>query len=121
MIERIGQIAIRVHDTTRATTFYRDVLGLTYLFSDPPLAFFDCAGTRLMLSPAENPEHDHPASTLYFTVTDLNATYLAFQQKDVVFVDAPHQIADLGTHTLWMCFFNDSEGNLLALMSEVLK
>ncbi len=121
MIERIGQIAIRVHDTARATNFYRDVLELPYLFSAPPLAFFDCAGIRLMLSPAETPEHDHPSSILYFKVSDLNETHLAYQQKGVMFVDAPHQIADLGSHTLWMCFFKDSEDNLLALMSEIAK
>jgi methylmalonyl-CoA/ethylmalonyl-CoA epimerase len=74
-----------------------------------------------MLSPAENPEQDHASSVLYFTVSDLNATYQAYQQKGVTFVDSPHQIADLGSHTLWMCFFKDSEGNLLALMSEVPK
>ena len=121
MIERIGQIAIRVEDTARATAFYRDALGLAFLFSAPPLAFFDCAGVRLMLSPAENPEEDHAASPLYFTVSDLETTYQAYLQRGVEFVDTPHQIADLGSHTLWMCFFKDSEGNLLALMSEVPK
>ena len=66
---RIHQIAMRIHDIDRAVTFYRDALGLPFLFAAPPsLAFFDCGGVRLMLSPP-SPGHDHPGSVLYFAVT----------------------------------------------------
>ncbi len=74
-ITNIGQIAINVHDLERATAFYRDVLGLPLLFTVPNLAFFDCAGVRLMLSRAETPEFDHASSILYFRVPDLDAAY----------------------------------------------
>jgi methylmalonyl-CoA/ethylmalonyl-CoA epimerase len=54
---RIGQIAIPVGDLDRAVQFYGDVLGLRLLFRVPPaLAFFDCGGVRLMLSPPEGPD-----------------------------------------------------------------
>lgn len=47
----IGQIAITVGDVTKATAFYRDVLGLKFLFSaGPNLAFFSAGHVRLMLS-----------------------------------------------------------------------
>jgi len=63
-LAQIGQIAIAMKDLPRAVAFYRDVLGLPFLFEAPPkLAFFDCAGVRLMLSEPEKPEFDHPAST----------------------------------------------------------
>src|SRR6202795_4900276 len=72
-LTRIGQIAINAHDVDRATAFYRDVLGLPHLFRAGQLSFFDCGGVRLMLSPPEKPEFDHPASFLYFQVGDLHA------------------------------------------------
>src|SRR4051812_48622938 len=49
----IGQVAITVRQLPRAVSFYRDVLGLTFLFEAGQMAFFDCGGTRLMLSPSE--------------------------------------------------------------------
>ena len=72
---RIHQIAMRIHDIDRAVTFYRDALGLPFLFAAPPsLAFFDCGGVRLMLSPP-SPGHDHPGSVLYFAVDDIQAMH----------------------------------------------
>ena len=118
-ISRLGQIAIVVHDVDRATAFYRDVLGLRYLFSAGSLAFFDCGGVRLMLTRPERPEDDHPGSILYFSVPDIARAHARMKTHDVHFVDEPHVIARLPGHDLWMTFFRDTEQNLLALMSEV--
>jgi methylmalonyl-CoA/ethylmalonyl-CoA epimerase len=116
---RIGQIAVNVHDLDRAIGFYREVLGLPFLFRAPRLAFFDCAGLRLMLSTPERQEFDHPASVLYFHVSDLHGSYDALRGRGASFVDTPHLIAKMPDHELWMAFFVDTEGNTLALMSEV--
>ena len=51
-IENIGQIAIRARDLPAAVAFYRDVLGLEYLFEAGTLAFFMCGDVRLMLGVA---------------------------------------------------------------------
>src|SRR3981189_2061846 len=119
-ISRIGQIAINAHDVERAAAFYQDKLGLKLLFKVPPgLAFFDCGGVRLMLSPAEKPEFDHPSSVLYFAVPDIQTAYGKLKDSAVHSEDEPHLIARMPSHDLWMTFFRDSEGNLLALMSEV--
>jgi methylmalonyl-CoA/ethylmalonyl-CoA epimerase len=119
-ITRIGQIAINSKDVERAAAFYQEKLGLTLLFKAPPgLAFFDCGGVRLMLQKPEKPEFDHPSSILYLSVFDINAAYSKLKQGDVHFEDEPHLVARMPTHDLWMTFFRDSEGNLLALMSEV--
>jgi methylmalonyl-CoA/ethylmalonyl-CoA epimerase len=118
-LDRIGQIAINVKDLPRAVQFYRDTLGMRFLFEVPNLAFFDCGGVRLMLGKAEHPEFDHPASVLYYKVPDINAAYETLKRRDVDLIDQPHIIAQLADHTLWMVFFRDSEGNTLALMSEV--
>lgn len=119
-ISRLGQIAINAHDVERAAAFYQDVLGLKLLFkAGPGLAFFDCGGVRLMLTRPEKPEFDHPGSVLYFAVPDIQAAHAGMKGKGVQFEDEPHLIAKLPDHDLWMTFFRDSEGNLLALMSEV--
>jgi methylmalonyl-CoA/ethylmalonyl-CoA epimerase len=118
-ISRLGQVSVNVHNQDRAVSFYRDTLGLPLLFTTGHLSFFNCGGVRLMLSPPEKPEFDHPGSVLYFMVPDIEAAYRQLLAKDVKFEDKPHLIARLPDHELWMAFFRDSEGNLLALMSEV--
>jgi predicted enzyme related to lactoylglutathione lyase len=120
-IQNIGQISINVHDLQRATAFYRDVLGLTLLFTVPNLAFFDCAGVRLMLGSAETPEFDHPSSILYFRVPDLNAAYQRLVELKVQIFAPPRLIAPMPAYDLWMAAFRDSEGNIHQLMSEVLR
>ena len=115
----IGQIAVNAHDIPRAVKFYRDALGMRFLFEAPPkMAFFDCGGVRLMLSLPENADFDHPGSVLYFRVDDIDQTHATLKGRGVNFVDAPHLIARMPDHELWMTFFKDSEGNTLALMAE---
>jgi methylmalonyl-CoA/ethylmalonyl-CoA epimerase len=119
-ITGLGQIAINAKDVERAAAFYQDKLGLKLLFKAPPaLAFFDCGGVRLMLDRAEKPEFDHPSSVLYFSVPDIHAAFGRLKESGVRFEDEPHVIAKMATHDLWMTFFRDTEGNMLALMSEV--
>lgn len=118
-LTQIGQIAINVRDLQRAVAFYRDILGMRFLFQAPGgLAFFDVGGVRLMLGVAEKPEFSHPASILYYKVEDITAAYSTLTTRGVVFIDEPHLIAKLPTHELWMTFFRDSEDNVLALMEE---
>jgi predicted enzyme related to lactoylglutathione lyase len=118
-LARLGQIATRATDLARAVSFYRDTLGVPFLFEAPGLAFFDLEGVRLMLSEPESAEHDHPGSVLYFDVPDIEATHRLLEERGVAFEGPPHLIAKMPDHDLWMAFFRDSEGNLLALMSEV--
>ena len=114
---RIGQIAVVCKDVARATAFYRDTLGLKFLFAaGPSLSFFDCGGVRLMLSTSEQREHDHLSSMLYYFITDIEGTHRALKAKGVSFIDDPHMIAQMPDHQLWLAGFTDSEGNMLALM-----
>ena len=116
----IGQIAVPVKDIGRAVAFYRDSLGMKFLFQAPPaLAFFDCNGLRLMLDVPEDKEFAHPSSIIYFKVDDIQAATKSLKGKGVQFRVEPHVIAKMPDHTLWMAFFFDSEGNTMALMSEV--
>ena len=117
---RIGQIAVVVQDLDRAVAFYRDTLGMRFLFQAPPkLAFFDCGGVRLMLDVPEEEDFKHSASILYYKVDDIQATWATLRDRGVKFRDEPHMVARMPDHELWMTFFRDTEGNTLALMSEV--
>ncbi len=118
-LSQIGQVALRIHDLDRTIQFYRDALGMKFLFSTGTLAFFDCGGVRLMLTIPERPEFDRPGSVLYFKVNDIQAARSTLIDRGVEFVDEPHLIARLPDHELWMTFFKDPSDNLLALMSEV--
>lgn len=119
-ISKLDQVAIRIDDLERAIVFYRDVLNLPHMFTaGDKLAFFDCNGTRLMLSKPEKAEFDHPGSILYFKVPDIHAAYAKLSERNVRIEDAPHLIAKMGKYDLWMMFFRDSENNLLALSSEI--
>ncbi|HSP64302.1 MAG TPA: VOC family protein [Pyrinomonadaceae bacterium] len=119
-LSRIGQIFVNVHDLDRAIAFYREVLGMKFLFQAPPnMAFFDCEGIRLMLGVPDRPDLDHPASIIYYKVDDIERVYEIFKARGVEFVVPPHLVAPMPTYDLWLADFRDSEGNLLALMSEV--
>jgi DNA-binding CsgD family transcriptional regulator/predicted enzyme related to lactoylglutathione lyase len=115
----IGQVSLFVRDVERATRFYGTTLGLAHLFTFGDLAFFDADGTRLYLHRKDDDEW-RPGSVLYFTVADIHATHAALADAGVAFTGAPHLIHthDDGTEE-WMTFFDDGEGNTLALMSAV--
>jgi catechol 2,3-dioxygenase-like lactoylglutathione lyase family enzyme len=119
-LSRIAQVALVVHDVERAAAFYGGALGMKELFRFPPkLAFFDCAGTRLMLSLPEKPEFDRGNSILYFEVPDIQKAHQALLERGVAFEEGPHFIAKLEKTDLWMAFFRDPERNFLAIQSEV--
>jgi methylmalonyl-CoA/ethylmalonyl-CoA epimerase len=118
-LARLGQIALTVKNVEQSMAFYRDRLGMKFLFQAPPgLAFFDCDGIRLMLSAAEKPGESF-SSILYFRVDDIQKACEALGARGVEFEHPPARIAQLETHDLWMAFFRDPDRNVLGLMSEV--
>jgi len=119
-LNEIGQIFVNVRDLDRAIEFYRDTLGMTFLLQAPPnMAFFDCGGIRPMLGIADRPDINHPASIIYYKVEDIDRVYETFKARGVEFIIKPHLVAPMPTYDLWLADFKDSEGNILALMSEV--
>lgn len=119
-LTQIGQIAIPVSDIDRATTYYRDVLGMRFLFQAPPgLTFFDCNGIRLMLDAPAKAQNQNYSSIIYFKVPDLQAAYKVLSARGVIFEEMPHLVAKMPDHDLWMAFFHDPDSNHLALMCEV--
>lgn len=118
-IQRIGQIALVAHDLDRAIAFYRDVLGLPFLFQYGQLAFFDCGGVRLLIETPQDPQYDHPASILYYLVEDIQTSHASLASGGAEVAAEPHLIAKMPDHDLWMSFYKDTEGNTFALMCEV--
>ncbi len=116
-LQGLGQIALTVSDVEASTKFYRDVLSLPFLFAaGPSLAFFDLGSVRLMLTAPENGS-TLQNSVLYYRCSNLDAAYQALVGSAEV-IDAPHLIAKMPDHELWMFFIRDPDGNLIGLMEE---
>src|SRR5690348_18469368 len=79
-LSTIGQHLIPVTDLARATAFYRDTLGMRFLFEVPQrMAFFDCGGIRLMLGVPEPNAEPVGAGMLYYKVDDIQAASRALE------------------------------------------
>ncbi|MDW0113175.1 VOC family protein [Sporosarcina saromensis] len=118
-ITKIGQVSVPVKDLERSVNFYKELLGLELLFQTDSMAFFDCNGLRLLVSLPEKEDFAHASSVFYFHVEHIKEAYEFFKAKGVVFIDEPHMVAKMGQTETWMVFFEDTEGNTHALMSEV--
>ncbi len=120
-LNQIGQLAVTVDDVDAAERFYRDALGLRELYRFGSLVFFDCAGVRLLVEKSNRSPFVPHSSIVYFRVADLGVTAGALEARGVVFSQRPGLVAEMEDHDLWMAFFKDPAGNLLALMQEAPK
>lgn len=119
-LSRIGQVLVPVTHLARATAFYRDTLGMRFLFEVPErMAFFDCGGVRLMLGMPEPNAEPVGAGMLYYKVDDIQSASQALVDRGVTVINGPQLIARMSDHDLWLGEYRDSEGNPFALMSEV--
>jgi methylmalonyl-CoA/ethylmalonyl-CoA epimerase len=114
----IGQIALTVRDLARAKDFYQNTLGMQFLFDAGTMAFFQCGAVRLMIGLSED-KGPVGGTILYFRVPDIQRVHGGLIEKGVLFVQPPHLVARMPDHELWIAIMKDSEGNTLALMSEV--
>jgi methylmalonyl-CoA/ethylmalonyl-CoA epimerase len=116
----VGQVLIPVDDFDSGVAFYRDILGLPFLFAAPPqMAFFSCGAVRLLigaLPPGPKPQR---GSTSYFRVSDIHAVFSSLRDESVRFIAEPHSVHRTPTSELWLAEFADPDGNQLALMSEM--
>ncbi|HEV8239654.1 MAG TPA: VOC family protein [Thermoanaerobaculia bacterium] len=118
-IRGLGQLGVAVQDLEAMTAFYRDVLGLRFLFAAPGMSFFDLGGVRLMLSLPEKGVEDAHGSILYLDVADIAAAHAALLTRGITFDGKPHVVHRYPGGELWMAFFHDPERNMLVLMSDV--
>lgn len=120
-LNQLGQVALPVDDVDAAESFYGPALGLRKLYRFGDLLFFDCAGVRLLVEKASEQPFQPRGSVLYFRVPDIVVAMRELQSRGVQFIDQPHLIAPMEDHDLWMVFFKDPAGNVLALMHEAPK
>ena len=113
----IGQIALTAENLAEATAFYRDVLGMKLLFEVSGMAFFQCGSVRLLLGSAERVTH--PAAIIYYRVDDIQAACDALRDRGAAIEREPRLTHKSEEQELWLAFLRDSEGHMLALMSEV--
>ena len=118
-LANLMQIAMPVLEIERAVAFYRDTLGVRFLFQAGNLAFFDLDGVRLLVEVPEDAAFARHGSVLYFRVPSVEDTHAALLARGVDFVAAPHVVHRDERMELWMAFFNDGEGNVHALAAEV--
>ena len=112
-------IVICARDRARATTFYRDTLGLTLALEDELAAVFKLGEATLRISslPDWTP-HEH--TILGFCVPDVSAVVRALMGKGVTFARYGHVPQDeLGICTLpggiRVAWFKDLDGNVLSV------
>lgn len=120
VLSEIGQIAIVVGDVAKATAFYRDILGLKFLFSaGPNLAFLAAGSVRLMLTIPQGHGEVGKNSILYFKVDDIAAAHATIITRGAKNERSPQLTAKMPEYDLWMGFVQDPDGNVIGLMSEV--
>jgi methylmalonyl-CoA/ethylmalonyl-CoA epimerase len=117
-LDRIGQIAITVSDLARSKNFYLNTLGMKFLFDAGNMAFFQCGEIRLMIGTSDQPS-PRGGTILYFKVPDIQAVHARLVEHGVTFVSAPHPVAKMPDHDLWLAFLLDPDGTMIGLMSEV--
>lgn len=119
-ISGLAQVALNVRDLDASVTFYRDVLGLTFLFSAPPsLAFLQCGPTRVMLNGGAQAPPPAGGPILYYAVADIQAAFAAITAKGAPVKEVPKAIAKVGGREVWLGFTEDPDGHPVGLMSEV--
>src|SRR6516164_8073751 len=109
-LRRIGQIALAVRDVDRAEAFYERTLGIRKLYRYGDLTFFDCSGVRLLIEKAHDPDNLHHGSPIYFACHDIALAVRELEARGVSFNAAPHLVAKMDDHDLWMAFSADPDG-----------
>lgn len=116
----IAQLLVPVSDFEAGVAFYRDTLGIPFLFSAPPqMAFFNCGGVRLLVGVMPEGRQAQRGSAIYFKVTDIHDAFETLAGDGVVFTGKPHLVHKTAESELWLAEFKDPDGNQLALMSEI--
>jgi catechol 2,3-dioxygenase-like lactoylglutathione lyase family enzyme len=118
----IDQIGLTCTNLEEAQSFYADILGLRLAGEVPNvMKFFACDGTNIVLFKKDKPD---PNSCIYFQVPGepglLEQKVALLKSRNVKMESDPHVIArNWNGHDVWMAFFRDPSGNLLALKSDV--
>ena len=107
----VGQLMIPVTDLDDAVAFYRDVLGLKFLFAAPPqMSFWQTGNVRLLVAVPEDGQKANRGSMIYFRVADIHAVHKTLAGRGVKFFTEPHLVHRTPTSELWLTEFRDPTG-----------
>ncbi len=116
----VGQLLIPIDHFDRGVAFYRDILGLPFLFAAPPqMAFFMCGSIRLLVGVVPESQKAQRGSAIYFQVKDIQGVCSSLKENGVQFTASPHIVNRTSKSELWLAELTDPDGNQLALMNEV--
>jgi len=114
------QVALPTADLPRAIAFYRDILGLPFLFEVSGMAFFQVKnGVRLMVGSHAGDLTPKDSTALYFDAPDLPALAEALAKRGVAFRGPAITLQKTAKGNLMLQFFHDPDGNLIGLMGDV--
>lgn len=116
----VAQVMLPVEDLDQGISFYRDILGIPFIFAaQPNMAFFMCGSVRLLVGVLPEGRKPERGSAIYFRVPDIQAVYSYLKARGVQFMASPHLVNRSPKSELWLAEFTDPDGNQLALMAEV--
>ena len=116
---KFRQVGLHITDLNRAVAFYSRILEKEPMavFETPGFAFFDLEGVRLFL------DINAPKSAIYLELGDVREVVQRIRNKGVTIKNEPHVVFPDADGVFdqagneWLAFFEDSEGNLVGLMS----
>lgn len=115
-LSKVVQVALTVRDLPRAIAFYRDTLGLTFMFETNGMAFFQAGDMRLMVGLARQGSVPIGGAVVYFDAHDWAATEAALIRRGVRFTTPTEIVQREGAREHALREFTDPDGNALAIM-----
>lgn len=118
---QLQQVALTTTNLPHAIAFYRDTLGLPLMFETNGMAFFDVAGTRLMIALDPKRPTGRPTSILYFNAPEFDASLAQLKVAKVSLEGPVETVQRTRVGDLKLQQFTDPDGNALAIMGLVLR
>ena len=101
----VAQIGVTVSDVEKATAFYRDIIGLRFLFAaGPNLSFLSDGAIRIMLTTPQGAGQVGANSIIYFKADQIESAYEAVIVKGTQHDRAPQLASQTPYHQFWIGF-----------------
>lgn len=112
----IAQVAITVSEIGQSKAFYGETLELPMLIEVNDMAFFDCGPVRLMVGGSKENKPNPGNTIIYLDCPDIEAAINRLKSQGVHIEQDPMLAHKDNAHELWLAFFTDPDGHILAYM-----
>ncbi len=118
MLDGLAAARVFVTNLDRSATFYRDVLGLSAIFTSETAAMFETGQTKLIIELADPNDPEEATYVgrfcgLSFEVADMQSVYDSLRGRGVKF-DGPPETQEWGGI---LAHLHDPDGNVLSLVA----